>query len=336
MDQWYYAKSGQQTGPISLEALRGLIKDGTIDPAKDLVWNPGMTDWLQASSVPVLVGGLASPAAHSLEPTHPFAYPLATGAIEEITPGSEPLIPTACVKRAWDLTVKHIAPLLVSLLIFIAVSVAISFVFTLGTLAAGVHPTLSGEAGASANRMSGAHLGITIASNLVSNIVSVFFMLGMTRICLNIVSGRPASVGMVFSQGDKLVRTFFAGILYALMVGIGLLLLIVPGIYLALRYGQYMNAIVDRNMGIMDAFAYSSRITANNRMNLFVISIFVFGISIAGFVACFVGLLFAYPMILVLWTVTYRWLQYGGRAVLDDPASGQPLLAAAPEYSRPL
>lgn len=335
MDQWYYAKDGQQIGPIGLEAMRGLIENGTIDPAKDLVWNSSMADWLPASQIPVLVGGVTNPSTPSLEPSQPFAYPLATGAIEEIVPGSEPIIPTACLKRAWDLTVKHIGPLLAAIVVIIAISFAISFVFGIIGAIMGIQPSTAGSTAApgygTSQEMTGPQVALTIVSNLVSNVVSVFLMLGLTKICLNIVSGKQVSVGMLFGQGDKVLRAFVAGILYALMVVIGLIFLIFPGIYLALRFGQYLNAIVDKDMGIMDAFSYSARITENNKVNLFVIGLLAIGISIAGCIAFIVGLLFAYPMIAVMWVVAYRWMQYGGRAILDDPATGQPLLASTPE-----
>ncbi len=330
MDQWYYAKGGQQAGPIGLEALRGLVQNGTIDPAKDLVWNPDMTEWVPASQVSVLSGVAPAMDMSSLEPSQPFAYPISTGAVEEVIPGSEPIIPTACVKRAWDLTVKHIAPLLAVVVIYVAIVIAMSVVFGLVGTAMGI-PSASPGTPAPANEMTGSQIAFTLVSNLVSNVVSVFLMLGFTRIALNIVSGKQVAVGMLFGQGDKVLRAFFAGILFGLMVAVGFLLLIFPGIYLLLRYGQYMNAIVDKDMGIMDSFAYSARLTENNRLNVFVIVLFSILIMIAGFLACFVGLLFAYPMIGVLWAVAYRWMQYGGRAVLDDPATGQPVLASAPD-----
>ena len=334
MDQWYYAKAGQQTGPISLEALRSLIQNGTVDPAKDLVWNPNMTDWVPASQVSVL-SSIGQPSGISSPPaTQPFAYPIATGNIEEIVPGSEPIIATACVKRAWDLTIRHIGPLLAVVAIYVAITVAFSLVSGAIGTAMGIQQTTSGSmtpASEPGGGMNGTHLAYVLVTNLVSTLLSVFLMLGFVRIGLNIVSGKPFSVGMLFGQGGKVVRGFFAQILYGLMVVLGLLLLIFPGIYLALRYSQYLNAIVDKDMGIMDAFGYSARLTENNKLNIFVIFLFSIGILIAGCIALIVGLLFAYPMIGVMWIVAYRWMQYGGRAVLDDPATGQPLLVGAPE-----
>jgi uncharacterized RDD family membrane protein YckC len=52
-EQWFYAQSGQQKGPVSGEALRELIASGQLRPA-DLVWREGMANWTALGSVPEL------------------------------------------------------------------------------------------------------------------------------------------------------------------------------------------------------------------------------------------------------------------------------------------
>jgi uncharacterized membrane protein len=118
-----------------------------------------------------------------------------------------------------------------------------------------------------------------------------------------------------------------ASILYYLMVFIGILLLVVPGIYLALRFMHYQTAIVDRNMGVIDSLSYSSSITTNNRLNLFLLGLLSFAIAIAGMLALVVGLIFAIPVIWLAALVAYRWMQYGSRAVEDHPGTTTPLLS---------
>ncbi len=338
MEQWYYAKGGQQTGPMGLEAMRDLVRNGTIDPAKDLVWNPGMTDWVPASEVSVLSGAVSVAGESALEPAQPFAYPIGTGAIEEIVPGSEPIIPTACVKRAWDLTVRHIGPLLLISLLYFVITAVIDEALGRLDIALGLSPGRDLPAEVPVGADSWDHFkhgflseSMSIPMSLVSYLVMAFFMLGFTRIALNVVSGKPFGVGMLFGGGKWLLHGYIGLILYYLMISLGLVLFIFPGIYLMLRFGMYQNAIVDKNLSVIEAFKYSSRITAGNKMNLFVISLFSVGIMLAGCMALVVGILFAFPMMWLMWTVAYRWLQYGGRAVLDDPATGAPLLAAAPE-----
>ncbi len=49
-DQWFYAKGGQQTGPVTFDALRHLASLQQIWP-DDLVWAPHLPQWVVASSV---------------------------------------------------------------------------------------------------------------------------------------------------------------------------------------------------------------------------------------------------------------------------------------------
>ncbi|MFK7850509.1 MAG: DUF4339 domain-containing protein [Akkermansiaceae bacterium] len=326
MEQWHYTKEGKQHGPIGLEELRNLVASGAIDKNSDFVWNPTMTDWLPPAELPIVIGSESVATPTGGEQTQPFAYPTATGAFEEIIPGSEPIIPTACIKRAFDLTVTHIGSLIAVALIWLAIAMGMSILFEVISAALGL--TIDPN---SNQTPAPAAIWYGIGSQIAQSLVAAFLTLGATRICLNIVSGKEFSIGMLFGQGDKLIRAFFAQILFGLLIFAGLILLIVPGIYFALRYGMYMNAIVDKNMGIMEAFSYSSRITQNNRLNLFVIALLSILITLAGCIALIVGLLFAYPMIMLTWVIAYRWMQYGGRTVMDDPNTKQPLLAQLPE-----
>jgi len=60
-DQWYYAKGGQQLGPVSTDELKQKIATGEV-AATDNVWKDGMANWLPASTVPELSGGGYAPA----------------------------------------------------------------------------------------------------------------------------------------------------------------------------------------------------------------------------------------------------------------------------------
>lgn len=338
MEQWYYAKAGQQHGPVGIEELRGLIASGAINPASDLVWNAGMKDWLPAAQIPVLVGAAASPRPPDLEPAQPFAYPTATGVFTDIPSGSEPLIPTACVKRAFDLTVRHIGPILLITILYVVIGFVVSLLLQGLDSVTGWEPMndfytrqFDSTAATGFSYSIGTEKQLSFPSSVLSTIVSVFFMLGLTRIGLNLVSAKAFDVGMLFSGGKWLVRGFLGYILFTIMLIVGLLLLVVPGIIVLIRFGMYQNAIVDRNMGVIDSLKYSWNLTAGNSLNLFVILLFSVLIMVAGCMALIIGLLFAFPMIWVMWIVAYRWLQYGGRTVQDDPLTGRPLLAGAPE-----
>lgn len=334
MTQWYYAKGGQQHGPVPAEELMALLRSGGLDPAKDLVWNPSMPDWLPASQVLELSGG-PPPAAYG---NQPFAYPTASGDLTDIPPGSEPLIPTACVKRAFDLTVRHIGPILLVTILYLVIGFGVSFLLAALDSAMGWKPiTFNFTEPANMPTTTtmefrfGTNSDLSPQSTIIQTVISVFLMLGLTRVGLNIVSGKPFDVGMLFCGGKWLLKGLVAHLLFMVMLAVGFILLIVPGIIVLLRFGMYQSAIVDRNMGIISSLQYSWELTKGNGLNLFVILLFSILIFFAGCIALLVGLLFAFPMMWLMWIVAYRWMQFGGRAVMDDPMTQQPLLAALPD-----
>jgi hypothetical protein len=50
-EQWFYAKGGQQQGPVDSAALEQMLRLGSLSGA-DLVWREGMAQWLPASTQP--------------------------------------------------------------------------------------------------------------------------------------------------------------------------------------------------------------------------------------------------------------------------------------------
>ncbi len=140
----------------------------------------------------------------------------------------------------------------------------------------------------------------------------------MTRIGLNIVKGEHASVGMIFGEGGKILNYFIASIFYFLILFIGLLLFIAPGIYLGLRLGLYQFAIVDKDLGPIEALKYSFKITNGNVANLFGLYLMIFLITLAGILAFLLGLLAAIPVAFLSTIVAYHYLTYGKNATLND------------------
>jgi len=291
-----------------------------------------MKDWAPAGQIEGLftkTSNLAAtdpsdPQDTAVSSWNPVARITAGEALGEIAPGSEPINVMACVKRAFELTKRNFGMLLLVLITYFVVAWVINLIGSNLDVALGLKadaPSIFEPGYADSPNTSGP------ITTILDQLVAVFFSLGVARIGLNIVSGRAFTVGTLFSGGAKFLPAFGATFLYFLMVAIGLVLLIAPGIYLALRYGQYINAMVDRDLGVMDSFKYSSTITTNNRLNLFGLMGMVGVIILAGFLALCVGLFFAIPMAWLSWVVAYRWMQYGHRVALDHDGTTTPMLA---------
>lgn len=88
----------------------------------------------------------------------------------------------------------------------------------------------------------------------------------------------------------------------------GVILLVVPGIYLALKYQFTIQLIIDKNLGVMAAMKESARITNGNKMAILVFDLQCFGIVILGALAPGVGLLVALPTVELATIKVYRSL----------------------------
>lgn len=58
---WYYSQHGERKGPVTLEVLKGAITHMKVDREKDLVWGPGLPNWVKVAEVPELQGLASSP-----------------------------------------------------------------------------------------------------------------------------------------------------------------------------------------------------------------------------------------------------------------------------------
>lgn len=352
MNQWFYARGGQQSGPVTLEELRQLAISGGIS-VSDLVWNSSMKDWQPAGSVPGIFGEPVS----AVSTGYDASAPLPAGeSLPEIVPGSEPIDIMACIKRGFTLTARHFGIIFATLLILSLINMAVSVPSNLlrqknlresnialqaqsGEVASPADPAAVPDPTAPPSGLQNptfdardllaayrGYTGLEAFLAIVSQIVSLFLTLGAIRIFLDLASGKEVSLGMLFGEGKKLISAFLASWVFGFACMIGFLLLIVPGVYIALRYGMFFLAIVDKNLGVKDSFSYSSSITTNNRLNLLGLFLMCFLIMIAGLLACFVGMIFAAPVVYLTYAVAYRWMQYGHRATLDHPGTKTPML----------
>lgn len=76
--QWYYAKGGERHGPVSLETLRNLLLSNELQP-NDLVWQPGMPNWVPLSTVVYPLLGLPPAPAATYAPPSPPSTTLQSG-----------------------------------------------------------------------------------------------------------------------------------------------------------------------------------------------------------------------------------------------------------------
>ena len=102
--------------------------------------------------------------------------------------------------------------------------------------------------------------------------------------------------------------TLIADLLFSLLLIVGLICFIIPGIYLYLRFQFFAQFIVDENAGIIESLKKSWNLTEGHELSLFLLMLAQLLILIIGVVLFLVGLLVAYPLVIMSQCYVYRLL----------------------------
>ena len=150
---------------------------------------------------------------------------------------------------------------------------------------------------------------MVFGGNLITWILSTILGIGTIKIALKIHDKKSAGMEDFLSlKLNQFLDYLITSFLTCLIVLGGLILLIVPGIIFALKYQFATYLIIDKKMRPIDAIKESGRITKGHLGSLFCLWLMSILIVIAGFIAVGVGLLLAFPVILLAQTYVYKKL----------------------------
>ena len=143
-------------------------------------------------------------------------------------------------------------------------------------------------------------MDITYPSNagIIFGVIIAYLELGIIKMAINHIRGEAIDFKDLYSVSLKTFLNYIvAYIITGFFIIIGLILLIIPGIHLALRFMFVQYLIVDKDMSFDVAIKESMKMTKGNTINLFLL-VLTFGlIAIAGIICLFVGLIVACPVI---------------------------------------
>jgi phage FluMu protein Com len=163
----------------------------------------------------------------------------------------------------------------------------------------------------------------SLLGNVVTTLFNVWIGIGEALYFLRIARGQKAEIGEIFAGGPHFFSILVASILVALIVLVGLILFIVPGVIFALMFSQYYYLILDRKVGIIESLNISKDITTGSKLTLFGIGMVEIALVFLGILACCVGLLAVVPFITLLPPIIY--LAMTGQPTADQMLPAQPL-----------
>lgn len=249
---------------------------------------------------------------------NPYASPASAGmlpnyfAMAPISP--RPVAADAVFNYAWAIWKANLGLLVGITVIQIAVSYAIALPF--GAAQAVLEQQQEKEIG----------IAVTVLAQIINNLVQLYLGIGMAQIALKLARRQPASFGDLFGGLPRMLPLIGAWLIAVVPMLIGFLLLIVPGVILLLMFWPAYYLIVDGRAGVIESFSVAKRVTEGNWGSAFVIYMMSIAISLLGCAAICVGLVFALPLVSVMWAVAY--LMMSGQLMPYGP--GHPELLGPP------
>jgi len=157
-------------------------------------------------------------------------------------------------------------------------------------------------------REDGMFLTIFFAVALASWVLQLLMSMGLIAITLRVLDGQSVALNQLFSQHKKLFIFIGASFLYGVIVFIGFLLLIIPGIYWAIKYQFYAYRIVDGDDGVFDSLRRSGELTEGVKWQLLGLSVVNMLLCLVGALFFGIGLLVAVPITMLATGYAYRQL----------------------------
>ena len=205
--------------------------------------------------------------------------------------------------RAWELYKANLGmviaiPLVAGSIYFVASMVIGIFMQIIQTA------VLQGGGGGDGAMVAAVILGLM--QNFMTYCVMFYFQLGGQRVFLQLARGENPEFNELFSGGPFLGRMILCSIVYGLVVTLGFIALIIPGIILSLMFWPYSFILIDRDLPGIDSFTKAKEVMAGNKLTFFGLSILSFLImAVGGIVTLFVGLILIVPFTYMLQTVAY-------------------------------
>lgn len=129
---------------------------------------------------------------------------------------------------------------------------------------------------------------------------------GFIIVVFMLFKGQEIQFGDFFKGFNYFLPLVLASIVMSILITIGMVLLVLPGIYLLVSYMFVSLLIVDYHMEFWQAMETSRKIVTKNWFSLFVFALILFVINLLGALALGIGLLVTAPLSVCAVCAAYR------------------------------
>ena len=132
--------------------------------------------------------------------------------------------------------------------------------------------------------------------SLISILISGPLNAGFLIVAFKLLRDRATSFGDFFRGFNYYLPLFLVSLVSGVMIGIGFILLIIPGIYLAVAYTFALPFVLEKKMNFWDAMELSRKLISKNWFAFFGFVLVLGLVNIAGALVLGLGLLVTIPL----------------------------------------
>jgi len=217
------------------------------------------------------------------------------GSIERGIKGDYEFSISDVLSEAWQKTAGAKGTFWLAFLIYIAISIGLSLVsqLILTAVAMSIHDEVTIAI-------------LSIIEQLVMNLVSMPVGVGIVILGIRRSADAPIQAGSIMGHYASMWRLFLTLILVYIMILIGLLFLIIPGIYLMIAYYMAMPLVVEKGLSPWDAMEISRKTVSRRWFTMFFFGIVISLLIVVSAIPAFIGLIWTVPMSLIAYGIIYR------------------------------
>lgn len=149
-------------------------------------------------------------------------------------------------------------------------------------------------------------LVLQLSIQLIFIAILLPFLAGIFIISARKIQGKPFEFGDAFGGFGKTGPLIVTGIIMNIMITIGTLLLIIPGIYLTVAYMFAIPLIIDRNLSPWEALETSRKAITKHWFSVFLFWLLMLVITIVCTIPFGLGLIWGLPMLSLAFAIIYR------------------------------
>ncbi len=148
-----------------------------------------------------------------------------------------------------------------------------------------------------------------IGTRIVLGLLVSGMSLGYIKVGIDIADKKKPEFKELFSCFSLLLKYLITLVLYTIVVSVGLVLFVIPGVIWAVQFGFYPFVVVKERLWPLGALRKSSELTSGVKGRLITFALALFGINLLGVIALGIGIIVTIPLSVIAIAHVFRQLE---------------------------